>query len=110
MRGRARDRWGLPRGVVDIVIDICIDYDRRRLCIETKSVREDVRACYERLNSAIDEALLHAEPIVRQDLFTDIKTRRGYAYSPASTYMCKSAYYARKRKVIYAVAEALMLT
>ena len=105
MTEKKRERWGVPRGIADIVISLCADYDRRKTCVTRSIVPPSVQKAYEGINSIIDQALENVEPGMRQDLLTDIQMHRGYMYSPASVYISKNAYYSRKRMVIYTIAK-----
>ena len=103
------NKWGLPASVVGIVVSHVADYDRRKACITRGGYSESVLDYYRKLNSVIDCSLAIVEEALRNDLFEDIKTGRGYSFSPASSIICKNGYYARKRKVLRLIAEGLNL-
>ena len=105
-RNKIYDTCELPRGVAQIAKAICADYDRRARALHAGIVDEKVRTTYTRLNAAVDEALLRIdEPMIRRALLQDMVLRRGYDRSEAQPFICENSYYARRRHVLYLVAE-----
>ena len=103
-------KWILPRTVVDVVMRICADYDRRRAEIEHgERVSPEVRARYVEYNYAIDVALAGFEGEVKQALLKDIYLGRGYDRSPAAPFFAKNTYYTTKHKIVWAIAKGLLL-
>ena len=108
-RRRVFYRYEIPKSVVLIVKSVCADYDRRRLLSEMGDIDEGVKARYDYLNRAIDDALEDIDPGIRRVLLEDIRINRGYDYSPASPFITKNCYYMRKKKVIHDIAKGLSL-
>lgn len=102
-------KWGLPNSVVAIVRAMCVDYDRRNTAIKYNTVSDEVLKSYRELNGIINEALEEIEVGIRRDVLNDIILDRGYNFSPASPFMAKDTYYARKRKVVYTIAAKIHL-
>lgn len=100
---------GISTSIVAIVKAQCLDYERRkRLLINTNLSRELVEK-YSYLNSIIDAALGNVDPGIRIPLFRDLQLGRGYAHSPASPFLAKNTYYARKWQLIRDIAEGFGL-
>lgn len=108
-RKRIYYRYEIPKSVVVIVKSVCADYDRRKLLSEMGELDEGVKARYDYLNGAIDDALIEIDPGIKRVMLEDIRNNRGYDYSPASPFLTKNSYYMRKKKVIHDIAKGLSL-
>lgn len=108
--------YELPRTVVDVVRAVCADYPRRAAVMKNLE-RKECREIYElaalqtcrKLNRIVDEALEPIEEVLRKIVLEDICEKRGYEHSPAMVMISKNAYYMRKRKFLYDIAERLSL-
>lgn len=110
MRTKIYDNWSMPRGVEKIAQSICADYGRRSVSIHEGRLPENVIAEYMRLNSVIDTALSNIEEArVYRQILKDICEGHGYDKSDVQFFMCENSYYARKRMLIFLVAERLNL-
>lgn len=102
-------QFELPSSVVEIVKTVCADYTRRDRAIKLGNVTGEVLTRYIELNSVIESSLEEIEVGIRMDILKDIQNRRGYDFSPASSYISKNTYYKRKKKLIYDIAKSLAL-
>lgn len=98
--------YNVPRSVVNVVKSMCADYDRRAIIISSGRALSER---YKEMNGAIDRGLEFIEVGIRRTILDDIHLGRGYGYSPASAILSKNAYYSRKNKAIYLIAEELRL-
>ena len=109
-RGRVFDEHRLPHGVLQVVISICADYERRAAVLREGADGEDaVFARYQELNGAVDRALAQVEVGVRRDLLCDVALGRGYRRSAAQYMLSKNAYYRRRHKLMRDIAKELHL-
>ena len=110
-RRRIYYHWEIPSTVVNIVNSICADYDRRRHLINssTASASESVLNRLAELNAVVDKALEEIEPVMRQEIISDISAHRGYYKSTCAVMIDKNAYYRRRRKLIHDIAITLSL-
>lgn len=99
----------IPDSVARMVRTICADYERRERAIKYSNITGTVLARYIELNAAIDGALQVIEVGIRDDIFRDIASGRGYTRSCAQCLVSKNAYYRRRRKLIYDIARRLAL-
>ena len=104
MRKRIFFKGDIPSSVADIVVAICRDRNRRVMLLGSAKLDADHRDEYERLNSAIDKALISIEPVLRGIIFNDISSGAGYSKTPAKNIVGKRGYLARKRTVICQIA------
>lgn len=102
-------KWDLPPTVVQLVVDMCKDYDRRNVAISFKTASEEVIEAYKRTNGIIDNALQTVEKPLRRDMLNDIILNRGYNFSPTSPIVSKCTYYLRKRQIVYTIAKQMFL-
>lgn len=100
-------QFKLPSTVVEIVITLCADYNRREQAIKRGNVTGAVLDRFIELNAVIDAALEEIEVGIRKEIFFDILYRRGYDFSPASYCIAKNTYYKRKKKLIFDIAKNL---
>jgi hypothetical protein len=114
-RQKIFQKWNIPPCIVKIVFEFCADYKRRAAYIERNSSTvgdvhiDDTVSEYRRINNAIDRALLNVECGIRKELLRDIERKVGYYKSGLQVIMCKDAYYNRRNKLIYDIAEGICL-
>ena len=106
---KVKSNLDLPKSIVNTVIAICGDYERRERLILLEVSSEDVINTCKRINEAIDKALLKIEPGMRKLILSDIKLRKGYDSSKSGVFYAKNTYYSRKRKLIHDIAAELFL-
>lgn len=99
----------IPASVVNIVKTVCADYDRRERMIKHSSITGTVLEKYVEWNAIIDKALEDVEVGIRRSLLEDVQHGRGYDFSATSPFLAKNTYYKRKRKLIYDIAQGLLL-
>lgn len=111
MSGRRKlyGSFDIPPGVVQMVISICADYDRREREIKFSTVTGAVLSRHVELNSAVDRALDPVEPSLRENMLHDVAMGVGYNRSMASGVLSKNAYYRRRRKLVHDIAVNLSL-
>ena len=102
-------KYSVPTGVAIIVQGLCADYARRERAIKYSAITGPLLARYVEINAAIDTALEGVEPGIREELLRNIGSGCGYDASDLCVLMSKNTYYARKRKVIVAIAHGLWL-
>ena len=102
-------KWDLPPTVVQLVVDMCKDYDRRNVVINFNTASKDVIESHKRTNGIIDAALETVEQGLRRDMLNDIILNRGYNFSPTSPIISKCTYYLRKRQIVYTIAKQMFL-
>ena len=101
--------WELPKSVVNAVLGVCADYERRESAIKYSTISGQVLERYLELNAAVDAALADLAPDVREYMLCDVATGRGYDFSPCTTFLSRKTYYQKKRKLIHDIAENLFL-
>lgn len=99
----------LPRSVAGIAVSIIADYDRRAYAISYTTLPDDVRREYERLQQIVDSAFMIVESRDRGEFRRDIAFGRGWEISKLQSTYSKGAYYRRKRCVVFAAAQLLLL-
>jgi hypothetical protein len=108
-RPRTRYRYEIPKTVVDIVIGICADYERRELAIKHSNITGQTLDRYIELNEAVEYALGMCDSRVREYLLEDVAEERGYDFSQCSCLVAKNTYYEAKRRLIYEIAKKMCL-
>ena len=101
--------YKIPNSVVAMVRVVCVDYVRRDRALRWDMLTVGVKMEFERLNRAVDGAVIGINADARGEFIKDIGIQRGYDFSPCSIYYAKNTYYAKKRKAIYDIAVALNL-
>ena len=110
-RGRVFDERRLPHGVLQLVISVCADYERRAAVLRDGegNGEDSILARYAELNEAVDRALEQLEVGIRRDLLCDVALGRGYRRSAAQYMLSKNAYYRRRHKLMRDIAKELHL-
>ncbi len=99
----------LPLDVLRTIASLCHDYKRRAHELVRKEMPAAVLENYQRLNSAIDEALSSVcEEAICVPMREDIGLNRGHRMSPIY-FLSEKAYKKRKREAKYAIAKRLYL-
>lgn len=109
MGRRKKVKQRLPETVANVAKSLCADYARRENAIKYSAITGPVLARYVELNAAVNTALEGMEAGIREELLDDIAKGRGYEASTLATLMAKNTYYARKQKVLLALAKELAL-
>ncbi len=106
---RKYDLVPIPSHVYDIANSVIAGYEARKKTINYNKCSQKVKERYISLNEIVDEVFDSLEPGLREELLKDMVARQGYKYSDAATFISANAYYRRKRKVIYELAQKLSL-
>lgn len=97
---------GLPRSVFDVVSALCGDYSRRA---DYEAEDEAVRSVNRTLNNVIDGALVVIDIGMRDIIFSDLISGKGYRKSRAAIMCGKGTYYRQKKRFVKKIAEELHL-
>lgn len=106
---RKYDLIPIPNHVYAVASAVIAGYEARKRTINYNKCSQAVKDKYTALNIIVDDAFESIEPGLREELLKDMVLRQGYKYSNASPFISANAYYRRKRKIVYDVAQALSL-
>ena len=97
----------LPKTLAIYIEAVVMDYARREAALEGNDISESTRKQYIKFNIAVDMGFAFLEPALKDTMFKDIVSKRGYYSSEASAIICRNAYYKRRARILYNIAIAL---
>ena len=107
------DKKGLAttnKGVYDVVVTLCADYDRRKKAIAVGNIDAVHLEYYKLLNETIDKSIEETVDVgIRKQMLKDIAERVGHKKSMCLHYISPVTYKAQKREAIYFIAKNLQL-